>query len=117
MAHLAVAAGANDDSQQPQPYLGRQKSNLFPDRFLTFQLYIGPSRANLPWPAIFFSSTSLNGLYEPCEFENKRLLAFVDDPDFGTEDVGYLDRGKLRYKPELVEQPFLLAQLAERQEQ
>jgi hypothetical protein len=56
-------------------------------------------------------------LYEPCEFENKRLLAFVDDPDFCTEDVGYLDGGKLRHKPELVEQPVLLAQLAERPEQ
>jgi hypothetical protein len=109
MAHLAVVAVTNDDSQQSQPSLRRQKSNLFPDRFLTFHVYIGFSRANLLLPAIFFSSTSLNGLYEPCEFENKRLLAFVDDPDFGTEDVGYFDRGKLRDKPKLVEQPFLLA--------
>ena len=56
-------------------------------------------------------------MYEPCEFEDKRLLAFVDNPDFGPKDGGYLDRGKLRYKPKIVEQPLLLAQPAERPEQ
>jgi hypothetical protein len=53
-------------------------------------------------------------LYEPCEFENERLLAFVDNPDLGPKDSGYLDRGKLGYKPKIVEQPLLLAQPAER---
>ena len=61
-----------------------------------------------------FPSTALKALYEPCEFENERLFAFVDNPDLGPKDSGYLDRGKLRYKPKIVEQPLLLAQLAER---
>jgi len=52
-------------------------------------------------------------LYEPCEFENECLLAFVDNPDLGPKDGGYLDRGKLRHKPKIVEQPLLLAQPAE----
>jgi hypothetical protein len=45
------------------------------------------------------------------------LLAFVDNPDFGPKDGGYLDRGKLGYKPKIVEQPLLFAQFAERPEQ
>jgi hypothetical protein len=92
-------------------------TTCFPDRFLTSHVYIGFSQANLPWTAKKFSSTTLKTLYEPCEFENERLLAFVDDPDFGPKDGGYLDRGKLRYKPEIVEQSFLFTQLAERPEQ
>jgi len=53
-------------------------------------------------------------LNEPCEFENKRLFTFIDNPDFGPKDGDYLDRGKLRDKPKIVEQPLLLAQPAER---
>jgi hypothetical protein len=53
-------------------------------------------------------------LYEPCEFENERLLAFVDNLDLGPKESSYLDRGKLGYKPKIVEQPLLLAQPAER---
>jgi hypothetical protein len=60
---------------------------------------------------------ALKVLYEPCEFENERLLTFVDNPDFDPKDGGYLDGGKLIYKPELVEQPLSLAQHAERLEQ
>ena len=41
------------------------------------------------------------------------MLAFVDNPDLGPKDGGYLDRGKLRHKPKIVEQPLLLAQPAE----
>ncbi len=53
-------------------------------------------------------------MYEPCEFENECLLAFIYNPDFGPKDGGYLDRGKFRYKPKIVEQPLLLIQPAER---
>src|SRR5262249_30812188 len=65
----------------------------------------------------FFSSTAPKVSHEPCEFENKRLLTFIDNPDFGPKDGGYLDRGKLRHIPEVVEQPLLLAQVAERPKQ
>jgi hypothetical protein len=71
-------------------------------------------RAYLPWTAKIFSSTTLKTLYEPCEFENERLLAFVDNLDLGPKDSGYLDRCKLGYKPKIVEPPLLLAQPAER---
>ena len=45
------------------------------------------------------------------------MFTFIDNPDFGPKDGGYLDRGKLRYKPKIVEQPLLFAQLTERLEQ
>jgi hypothetical protein len=103
--------------QQPQLLVWRQKNNLLPGRFLPL-MYIDSSRGQIYLgPRIFFSSTALKSPHEPCELEHKRLLTFVDDPDFGPEDCGYLDRGKLGYKPEMVEQPLLLAQPAERPEE
>jgi hypothetical protein len=86
-------------------------------KIFAFHVYIGISRANLPWTEKNYSSTTLKTSYEPCEFENERLLAFVDNPDFGPKDGGYLDRGKFRYKPKIVEQPLLFAQFAERPKQ
>src|SRR5215510_373541 len=86
-------------------------------KIFAFHVYIGLSGANLPWTAKNFSSTTLKTSNEPCEFENESLLAFVDNPDFGPKGGGYLERGKLRYKPKIVEQPLLFAQFAERPEQ
>src|SRR5262245_22727940 len=65
----------------------------------------------------FFSSAVAGGLHDSCKFENERLLKLVDDLDFSPKVGGYVARGKLEYKPELVEHPLLLAQLTERSEQ
>src|SRR5262249_31286874 len=70
-----------------------------------------------PGRRIFFSSTALKGLYEPYEFENERLLSFIDILYIDPRDSGYLASVLLEYETELVEQPLLLAQPAERQEQ
>jgi len=40
--------------------------------------------------------------HESCEFEKKRLFAFVDNLHFGPEDIGNLFSIQLSYKPELV---------------
>jgi hypothetical protein len=61
-----------------------------------------------------FSSAALKSLHEPCEFENERLLPFVDILYVDLKDCGYFASVLLEYKAELIEQPLLVTQLAER---
>jgi len=53
-------------------------------------------------------------LHEPCEFENEHLLPFIDILYVDLKDGGYLASVLLKYKAELIEQPLLVTQLAER---
>jgi len=53
-------------------------------------------------------------LHELCEFENERLLPFIDILYVDLKDGGYLASVLLEYKAEQIEQPLLVTQLAER---
>jgi hypothetical protein len=117
MAYIAATIVINDESQQPQLSVRRKKSNLISRSLLDLSCIYRHFAGIFTSDDEIFSSTTLKTLYEPCEFENERLLAFIDNPDFGPKDGGYLDRGKFRYKPKIVEQPLLFAQFAERPEQ
>jgi len=81
---------------------------------LTCHVYRLISHAIFPWPANFFSSAALKGLHEPCEFENERLLLFVDILYVDLQDGGHLASVLLEYEAELIKQPLLVTQLAER---
>src|SRR5262245_7103014 len=81
-------------------------------------MYIDSSRGQFsPGRRKFFSSAVLKGLYKLCEFENERLLPSVDVLYVNLKDCGYLASVLLEYETELVEQPLLLTQRAERPEQ
>ena len=81
-------------------------------------MYIDPSRRQFsPCRQNFFTSAALNGLYEHCEFENELLPPFVGVLYVDLEDGGHLAGVLFEYEEELVEQPLLLAQPAERTEQ
>jgi hypothetical protein len=90
---------------------------LAPKLFLTCHVYRPLSQAIFPWPAIFFTSAALNGLYEHCEFENELLPPFVGVLYVDLEDGGHLAGVLFEYEEELVEPPLLLAKPAERTEQ
>ena len=76
-----------------------------------------PLTDNFPLAGEFFSSAALKSFYKPCEFENERLLPFVDVLYVDLKDSGYLAGVLLEYEAELVEQPLLLTQFAESPEQ
>ena len=81
-------------------------------------MYIDSSRRQFsPGRRKIFSSAALKGLYEPCEFENERLPPFVDVLYVDLKDGGHLAGVLFEYEAELVEQPLLLTQPAERPEQ
>jgi hypothetical protein len=57
---------------------------------------------------------ALKDLHELCEFENERLLPFVDILYIDLKDGGYLASILLEYKAEQIEQPLMVTQFAER---
>ena len=56
-------------------------------------------------------------MYKPREFENERLFPFIDILYVDLKDSGHLASVMIEYEAELIEQPLLLAQRAERPEQ
>ena len=56
----------------------------------------------------------MKGFYEPCEFQNERLLPSIDILYIDLKDSSDIASVLLEYEAELVEQSLLLTQPAER---